>query len=231
MSVVISPTQTLRRSQLYRRHRQLGADFAQFGDSIAVDHYGDDEVSQARVLGLADLSTLPRIGFKGLGTPVWADSCGVKQPAQPNWATLQGDNTLVARLSSNELLLASNLTGSSKLIETLATATRAHRVYALPRGDSHSWLSLCGEQAANTLAKVCAIDFRAQYFTNLQIAQTSLAKINAVIVRTDIGDNLNYAIFSDSCSLEYLWDSLLDAMSEYRGRAIGLQALRDCATL
>ena len=152
MSVVISPTQTLRRSQLYRRHRQLGADFAQFGDSIAVDHYGDDEVSQARVLGLADLSTLPRIGFKGLGTPVWADSCGVKQPAQPNWATLQGDNTLVARLSSNELLLASNLTGSSKLIETLATAPRAQRSTLAPASSSRRATQVCPLAAARCSA-------------------------------------------------------------------------------
>ncbi|MDE0764182.1 MAG: hypothetical protein OSB20_10995, partial [Porticoccaceae bacterium] len=101
MDPSISPTQTSRRSSLYRRHSQLNAEFHSFGETIAVHHYGSDETTQAQNLGLADLSTLPRVGFKGAGALAWAEQCGVHFPQQPNRASKQPDGTLVARLSSS----------------------------------------------------------------------------------------------------------------------------------
>ncbi len=219
----------LRRSQLYRRHIEMGAEFITLGDRVVVSHYGsNEEKQQAQHLGLADLSTLPRAGFKGLGTPDWALGLAMELPAQPNRATLQSDGTLVARLSQSELLLASNLDGLSQCIASATEAQLAESVYSLPRSDSHSWLVLCGNQAAATLAKVCGVDLRAHKFANGEIAQTSIAKINGVIVRNDLGETLSYCIFSDSSSVEFLWDSLLDAMAEFEGAAVGAQALRDC---
>ena len=225
----------LRRSQLYRRHIEMGAAFESLsdrtaGNSAVVSHYGTNkqELTQAQHLGLADLSTLPRMGFKGLGTPDWAAEQGIELPALPNRATLQSDGTLVARLSQSELLLASNLNGLSESIANTAQSAPPERVYSLPRSDSHSWLVLCGSRAAETLAKVCGVDLRPHKFANGEVAQTSIAKINGVIVRNDLGETLSYCIFSDSSSVEFLWDSLHDAMAEFKGAAIGIQALRNC---
>ena len=228
-------TNALRRSQLYRRHIEMGAVFESLsdrtaGNSAVVSHYGTNkqELTQAQHLGLADLSTLPRMGFKGLGTPDWAAEQGIELPALPNRATLQSDGTLVARLSQSELLLASNLNGLSESIANTAQSAPPERVYSLPRSDSHSWLVLCGSRAAETLAKVCGVDLRPHKFANGEVAQTSVAKINGVIVRNDLGETLSYCIFSDSSSVEFLWDSLHDAMAEFKGAAIGIQALRTC---
>lgn len=230
-------TTALRRSQLYRRHIEMGAVFESLGDGTAgdsalVSHYGannhQQELTQAQHLGLADLSTLPRMGFKGLGTPDWAAGQGIELPAQPNQATLQSDGTLVARLSQSELLLASNLNGLSESIANTTQSTPPERVYSLPRSDSHSWLVLCGSRAAEALAKVCGVDLRPHKFANGEVAQTSIAKINGVLVRNDLDETLSYCIFSDSSSVEFLWDSLHDAMAEFKGAAIGIQALRDC---
>jgi len=230
-------TTALRRSQLYRRHIEMGAVFESLGDGTAgdsalVSYYGannhQQELTQAQHLGLADLSTLPRMGFKGLGTPDWAAGQGIELPAQPNQATLQSDGTLVARLSQSELLLASNLNGLSESIASTTQSTPPERVYSLPRSDSHSWLVLCGSRAAETLAKVCGVDLRPHKFANGEVAQTAIAKINGVLVRNDLGETLSYCIFSDSSSVEFLWDSLHDAMAEFKGAAIGIQALRDC---
>jgi sarcosine oxidase subunit gamma len=227
-------TNSLRRSQLYRRHIEMGATFEALGDSVVVSRYGkhEEELAQAQQLGLADLSTLPRLGFKGTGTTDWATRQGIELPAQPNRATLQSDGTLVARLSQSELLLASNLHGLSEQIanatQAVAQSSLPERVYSLPRHDSHSWLVLCGSHAAETLAKVCGVDLRAHKFANGEVAQTSVARVNGVLVRNDHGDTLAYSIFSDSSSIEFLWDSLLDAMIEFDGAAIGVPVLRDC---
>jgi len=223
------PTSALRRSQLYRRQTEMGADFITLGDSVVVSHYqsmGHEKI-QAEQLGLADLSTLPRSGFKGDGVPDWALSLGIELPAEPNRAVVQADGTLVARLSQSELLLASNLEGLSQCITDAGQAVLPERVYDLPRSDSHSWLVLCGSQAPETLSKVCGVDLRPHKFANGEIAQTSIAKINGVIVRNDLEDRLSYCLFSDSSSVEFLWNSLLDAMAEFNGTAIGVQALKD----
>jgi sarcosine oxidase subunit gamma len=224
-------TNALRRSQLYRRHMAMSAAFEALTDSTVVSCYGsgEGELKQAQHLGLADLSTLPRAGFKGLGTPDWAAGQGLQLPVQPNRANLQDDGTLVARLSQTELLLASNLDGLSESIANISLGSQLpERVYSLPRSDSHSWLVLCGSQAAATLSKVCGVDLRPHKFANGEVAQTSIAKINGVLVRNDLGETLSYSIFSDSSSIEFLWDSLLDAMAEFEGAAVGIQALRDC---
>ena len=223
------PTSALRRSQLYRRQTEMGADFITLGNSVVVSHYqsmGHEKI-QAGQLGLADLSTLPRSGFKGAGVPDWALSLGIELPAEPNRAVVQADGTLVARLSQSELLLASNLEGLSQCITDAGQAVLPERVYDLPRSDSHSWLVLCGSQAPETLSKVCGVDLRPHKFANGEIAQTSIAKINGVIVRNDLEDRLSYCLFSDSSSVEFLWNSLLDAMAEFNGTAIGVQALKD----
>ena len=227
-------TASLRRSQLYRRHLELNAQFEQIADSTLVSNYrdGDSELARAKKLALVDLSTLPRIGFKGVGTPDWATALGMQLPEQPNQATVQADGTLIARLSQSELLLASNLAGLSEQIASVSQlvdqAALPERVYSLPRRDSHSWLVLCGSDAAETLSKVCGVDLRPHKFANGSVAQTSIAKINGVLVRNDYADTVAYSIFSDSSSVEFLWDSLLDAMAEFEGTAVGVQALRDC---
>jgi len=227
-------TAALRRSQLYRRHIDLGGHFEQVAESTLVSHYRsvEEERAQVKTLALVDLSALPRIGFKGLGAPDWAAAQGMTLPAQPNRATLQDDGTLIARLSQTELLIASNLSGASThsavAVSAVADTTLAERVYSLPRADSHSWLVLCGDLAAETLAKVCGVDLRPHKFANGEVAQTSIAKINGVLIRNDYGDTLAYSIFSDSSSVEFLWDSLLDAMAEFNGAPVGVQALRDC---
>ena len=238
LSTIDFATNALRRSQLYRRHIAMDAEFVILGDSVVVSRYGtleqeqeqqqQQDLTQAQHLGLVDLSTLPRAGFKGQGTPDWATSIGIDLPAQPNQAVMQSDGTLVARLSQSELMLASNLDGLSESIVNANQVALTEGVYSLPRSDSHSWLVLCGSQAAETLAKVCGVDLRPHKFADGEIAQTSIAKINGVIVRNDLGETLSYCIFSDSSSVEFLWDSLLDAMAEFEGAAVGIQALRDC---
>ena len=227
----LTATQSNRRSPIYRRHSQLQAQFEQLADAIIVNHYADPamEALLAAHLGLVDLSTLPRSGFKGASAPDWAASQGVNLPEAPNKAIRQSDHILVARLSQQELLILADINGNSTLTKSLNQQQLPAQTYSLPRADSHSWLALTGSTAAEMLAKICAIDLRPQQFAQGQIAQTSVAKINAVIIRQDIGGTLCFHILSDIASTEFLADCLLDAMAEYQGVAVGVAALRSLA--
>ena len=58
------------------------------------------------------------------------------------------------------------------------------------------------------------------------IAQTNLARLNAVILRADLGGMPAYDILSDIASAAYLWEALRDAMAEFDGAPVGLAAIR-----
>jgi sarcosine oxidase subunit gamma len=231
--------QNQRRSPLYRRHTELKAEFESLGDASLVSRYGElaAEIESAAQLGLADLSALPRIGFKGAGAPQWAISQGIKLPESPNHSVVQDDGALVGKLSHQELLILSDLAGSSALvnslepvqIESLKQSEPAAQTYHLPRAHSHSCLAVTGTAAAEMFSKVCGVDLRSHKFAQGQIAQTSLAKINAVIVRHDLAETPCFYVLSDISTVEFLWDCLLDAMQEYAGVPVGVAALRSLA--
>jgi sarcosine oxidase subunit gamma len=228
------PAGFMRRSQLYRWHLEAGAIYGEHGDVGAVVHYSgtDDERELARQLGLADLSTLPRTGFKGRGAPSWVHQQGPELPDGPNRARLHTDGSLVARLSQEELLVLSDLQLNAYLAEELQqdwSIDTTDGVYLLPRADSHCWFALTGRYAAETFSKVCGVDLRDEKFAQGDIAQTSLARVNAIIIRNDLGTTPCFYILSDVSSAEFLWTCLLDAMLEFDGSPVGIAALRRLA--
>ena len=96
----------------------------------------------------------------------------------------------------------------------------------MPRQDGFCWFVLSGKHAASCLAKLCAVDLRPHRFPIGSIAQTSVARLSAVVARDDLGDVLAFHLFSDSASATYWWDCLVDAMQEFGGNAVGIDALR-----
>jgi len=227
---VTKPDNYLRRSQLYRRHIAAGATFEACGNSAIVAEYSERgvELEQACNLALADLSTLPRVGFKGVGAPEWLREHGAQLPDSPNFAERQKDGSVLARLSTEESLVLGVADGSA-LVTTLRNSwslESATRVYSLPRSDSHCWLALTGNHAAATLAKICAVDLRTAEFADGRIAQTSLAGVGAVVLRNDLSTTPCFFILSDVSATEYLWDALLDAMAEFSGGVVGLAVIR-----
>jgi sarcosine oxidase subunit gamma len=180
-------------------------------------------------LSLADLSLLPRAGFKGRGAPDWLAATGVVSPPAPNLAARQVDGALVARLSNEEHLILAPLSGDDALVARLEAAwslDAAPGCYRLPRADSHAWLTVAGAEAATMLAKLCGVDLRPRAFANRAVAQTSLARLSAIVIRDDLAETLAYHLLCDSASVEYLWDCLVDAMAEFDGAAVALDALR-----
>src|SRR5499433_3822488 len=121
----ISPTDFPRRSFIYRTLQQAGACFAPINDAaIAVD-FGkplDVEIAQARAMGIADLSVLPRTGFKGAGAVEWLTAQGLAIGPDSNRAYPQAGGALAARLAPTEIFLIDGLAGSGDLIRRLHAA-------------------------------------------------------------------------------------------------------------
>jgi sarcosine oxidase subunit gamma len=224
-----------RRSPIYRLTQEAGA-FCEIVNSGAVPmHYGDPDadLAAARWMGIADLSVLPRTGFKGGGAVDWLSAQGLAIGPESNVAYRQEGGELAARLAPTEIFLIDSPAGTGTLIDRLNGAwawgsERPRKLigYPMPRQDSHAWFMVTGHAAPEMFAKICGVDLRTHKFALGQIAQTSLAKMSGIVIRADLGVTPAYHLLADVASAEYLWGAVLDAMSEFGGAPVGLDALR-----
>ena len=212
----------------------LDAHFVDCNDGALASAYtlATDEGGMARTLGLADLSPMRRVGFKGAGAVDWLKSQGVAMP-EINCLARQQDGAMVFRLGANDVMITSDLGAAASLPDDLVRSwnglddpPREPRGFPMPRQDGFCWFVLSGKHAASCLAKLCAVDLRPHRFPIGSIAQTSVARLSAVVARDDLGDVLAFHLFSDSASATYWWDCLVDAMQEFGGNAVGIDALR-----
>jgi sarcosine oxidase, subunit gamma len=232
----LDPALLKRRSFVYRKLVAAGAEFAEINGGAVAMRYpagGANETEAARRMALADLSVLPHGGLKGRGTVEWLTAQGLTIAADSNKAYRQPGGELAARLAPTEIFLLDSLAGSGSLINRLTdawqwapNAPRPQQGYPTPRQDSHAWFMVTGSNAPEMFAKICGVDLRPAHFLIDAIAQTSVAKMSAIIIRADLGSTIAYHVCADIASADYLWTCLEDAMAEYGGRIVGLAALR-----
>jgi sarcosine oxidase subunit gamma len=232
----LEPATLKRRSFIYRRLAAAGAEFAEVNGGAVAMRYparGESEAAIAQRMALADLSVLPHGGLKGRGTVEWLTAQGLAIGADSNRAYRQADGELAARLAPTEILLLDSLQGTGRLIGRLNEAwrwapapPRPQQGYPTPRQDSHAWFMVTGEKSAEMFAKICGVDLRPRHSPVGAIAQTSIAKMSGIVIRSDLGGTLAYHLLADIASAEYLWTCIEDAIAEYDGGIVGLAALR-----
>jgi sarcosine oxidase subunit gamma len=186
----------------------------------------------ARKLAIADLTPLPRLGFKGRGTIEAMKKRGVVVEATPNRAFRQPDGGFCLVLGSGEVMLLSNLRGDGAKLTEMEKTWRfedEERTYPLLRRDSHAWLAVTGTMAPALFAKLCAVDLRLDKFADLAIAQTSVAGMSAIVTRADIGASPVFHVLADSAAAVYICSCLTDAAGEFGGGIVGLEAVRELA--
>jgi len=230
--VSVNPTDLSRRSFVYRKLAAAGARFGEVAGGAVALGFGDvagEEIAAARRLALADLSVLPRLGFKGREALAWLDGQGLEIGSELNRAYIQDDGARVAVLAATEAVVLCDLSGDAGPIERLEAAWsmgEAGLCFPVLRRDGNYWFALTGDQAATAMAKLCGVDLRTDAFSNLAIAQTSVARSNAIVLRDDIGPTPVFHLLGDCAAAESQWDYLLDAMAEFEGRLVGWDALR-----
>jgi sarcosine oxidase, subunit gamma len=228
---LLKPTDLVRRSNLYRELDKLGAVYEELnGFACPLSFGAPDEAAAAGKLGISDLTALPRAGYKGWDMASWATAQGVNL-GEPNTAIRQDDGTLACRLSGGELLLLAGLSGTSTVIDRLAASWTMDGAvcFPVPRSDTNLRFALTGADVPAMMAKMCGIDLRPHRFAPGAIAQTSVARMNAILIRRDLGSTYGLDMVADSASAVYLWSCLTDAMAEFNGRPVGLTALKTLA--
>ena len=225
----IDPTEASRRSFVYRKLSAAGATFETLGDGTIAANFPEVRTDAMERLAICDLSGLPRVGIKGRDTLDWLRGLEFDFDDTPNRTHSQSDGTVLAVLSPNEVTLLSPLTNPNLALMGLAdkcSSDNGTRCYPVPRADMNFEFLVSGQHAAEMFSKVCSVSLRPSTFPANCLAQTSVASVNAIVLRADVGKNLAYRILGDSTSAEYIWDCLVDAMSEYGGTAVGFSDVR-----
>ena len=228
------PETETRRSFVYRELAARGARFRKLaGAAFALD-FGEpeDERRALESLGLCDLSPLPRIGFKGHAALDWLRTRRVGGLARDNRADIMKDGALAARLAPTEALLLGNLRGRGNLCARLEAELDAHPrpgCYKVMRRDGSFHFLLGGAHAADAMATLCGVDLRGRVFPAGSVAQTSVARMSMIVIAVALGGTPALHLLGDSASAAYAWGVLLDAMAEFDGIPVGLDAVRHAA--
>ena len=234
-----------RRSPLAPRLSALGAAFVPFADDVALvetlpayhREVGKRHREHITPLLLCDLSPLARVGVKGRGGESLLRHSALVSAKEVNESVEQKDGALCVRLAGNEVLLLSALDSQGThdfvpLRKNLAASRSKQQVFPVAYQDSLCWLALAGDRASDLLATMCAVDLRDGVFAHGGLAQTSLARLSALVLRDPVrrsstisSDVPLFHLLVDSASSLYLWDCLRDAMGEHEGLVCGRQDL------
>lgn len=200
------------------------------------DVYGDgkqflttsDQKWQRNKCALIDLTHLSRVGFRGADAQEYLEKQGYKTPVIPNSFLEQVDGSVVGRLSATEYLILGALKDFGARVNELECNWQLEEMrlnYILPRQDSHAWMMLTGEYIAMVMAKLCGVDLRDEAFKPGQIVQTSVARVNAIVLNMSDATCPKFSILCDRSASLYLWEVLIDAMQEFEGKVIGINHL------
>jgi sarcosine oxidase subunit gamma len=169
-------------------------------------------------IAIEDLSGRPRLGFKGRGTIAAMQKRGLVVEAVPNRAFRQSDGSLCLVLAPGEVFLLANEAGEGARFAEWERGWRiedGEGTYPVPRRDSHAWFALAGDDLPAMMAKICGVDLRHHVFSDLAIAQTSVARLNAVVLRADRDGGPVFHLLADSASAAYFLECLRDAAGEF----------------
>lgn len=172
--------------------------------------------SAASAMTLRDFSLHKRTGIRGIDAATVLETMGMPVPKFPNQSSHNGEGVEVLRLSTKEFWLLDLEQGRESVVNQLNQADLAgKKCFSLFCQHSHAWFVMSGDFLAPTLAKVCGVDLREDVFPKGSIAQTSIARVNAIIVSHELRGEFVFSILSDSSSASYLWGALQDAMAEF----------------
>ncbi len=123
------------------------------------------------------------------------------------------DGGLAVRLRRDEFLLV--VEDVHVAMAHVEKAAAGARITLTDVTHGRAGIALVGERARHVLAKVCALDFSDRAFPSRHAAQTSLAKVRALIIRDDLDAIPAYQLYVDRSLAAYVWDVVRDATQEF----------------
>ena len=193
----------------------------------------EEEVHQLRTnIGLLDISPLGKLNIQGddaealmhsicpgMTLPNIGQACQLPADTAP----YSGQVTL-ARLAQDDFLALTGPNQGTPFSEALEAAT-VGCAHLFDLSSAMGGARITGPSARLLLAAITEFDCSQSSFPNMACAQIKAAEIHGTIVRADLGDLPSYQLFFGRDFGEYMWETLLEAVQQYGGGPVGLEAM------
>lgn len=164
---------------------------------------------------LYDFSLMPRFGVRGAGAADFLKERQLGAPTAVNTAVSSDDQRWVARLGKTEYWVLAPTAKEDYPSDMSGVTAPADGCYPVPCNEGRAWFVLFHPRKTEVMAKLCGVDLREAVFPLGSIAQTSVARGNAVIIHHMVFGKPVFSVFSDVSSSSYLWGALVDALEEF----------------
>lgn len=181
-----------------------------YAGAVAVDWSatrgeGVHAITADGAIRLFDLTRCERFGLKGRGAAAWLHGQGLDVPARINTAVASAGRALdVMRLGQEDIVVLSRpgaVSGSPSEVRAAWEAdSTARKGFDGWREEVWAWFHLCGAEAAELMAMTCPVDLRPHVFAQGNVAQTRVAQMDCVVLRSDRSGALGYDLFFDVAS-------------------------------
>ncbi|HOE95633.1 MAG TPA: hypothetical protein PLS90_12620 [Candidatus Sumerlaeota bacterium] len=191
------------------------------GERTVVRDFGDPGRERAAVadLALADLSTRPRLGLKGINLAALLARQGLAVPGKLFAVEPFGQGGLIARLGKEEFLLEAG--SAESLLASLREAlAREADAFLIEREDA--CFLLAGERRGAVFAQTCGYNF-AEYPGG--VVFTRVAGVSCMLLEWPLNGRPAWRIGCAPSYGPYLWEALREITVDCGGMAVGQDAL------
>ena len=232
----------VKRTALDRKHRALGAEMMDSNMWQRPRLYGsvqDEAMAVRNAVGIIDVSTLGKLDVRGRDAPALLDrlythSFSTLRNGRVRYGVLCADNGTimddgtVTRLAEDRYFVTTS-TASVEAIEEwfkwwMAGSDACAHVTNVTSG--YAVINVAGPRARETLAKLTDVDLSSKAFRYMRAREGSIAGVPTLMLRIGFVGETGWELHFPAEYGEHVWDSLMDAGSEFGISPFGTETQR-----
>ena len=232
----------IKRTPLDRKHRALGAEMFDSNMWQRPRVYGsvqDEAMAVRNAVGIIDVSTLGKLDVRGRDAPALLDrlythSFSTLRNGRVRYGVLCADNGTimddgtVTRLAEDRYFVTTS-TASVEAIEEwfkwwMAGSDGCAHVTNITSG--YGVINVAGPRARETLAKLTDVDLSPKAFRYMRAREGSVAGVPILMLRIGFVGETGWELHFPAEYGEHMWDSLMDAGSEFGISPFGTETQR-----
>ena len=232
----------IKRTPIDQRHRDVGAPMVELGLWQRPISYGSPQeecLSVRQRVGIIDVSTLGKLEIRGRDAPALLDKVYTHhfsnlRVGRIRYGLLCSDNSTimddgtVTRLAEDRYFVTTT-TGNVDLIEEWfkwwAEGT-GMCVHVTNVTSGYAAVNVAGPKARETLIKLTDIDLAPSAFRYMRSAQGLVAGVPTILLRIGYVGETGWELHVPAEYGEYLWETVMEAGSEFGISPFGLEAQR-----
>jgi sarcosine oxidase subunit alpha len=218
------------RTPLHDWHAAHGARFAhrEGWQTVAAYAAPERETEVARAgLGLADISAFAKMSLRGPGASALVASFFPGQVTQPpRWAAVvPATGAISCRLHDEHFLMLPSTPMAKPVADPPVGLYNGRTVLQIDETSAFAGFWLIGAQGADLVCHLTSLDLRPAAFPVNSCAETALASVEALLIRTDDLPVPSLRIYVAWDLGEFVWERVLEAGHDRGITPVGMDAL------